>query len=661
MGKGRILKIYETRAVFENLDSDQQPCLLVTQKENGKLFDKFHRKQHPDLGPSFQIVPFEMIFGFYELLSGSYVALVVESEPYVSHAVMDMRRAKKIIVIPLFRNFRTLSEAKQRDEDRYLQLLNFALSSHSFYYSYTSDITHTQQRLAKLQLSNNSSSKTPTNESLWTRADLRFFWNRDVLEELVVNEAHDWITPVMSAYIEMRSDCTIDADCKFTLLFISRRSKYRQGCRFTKRGLDEYGNPANFSETEQILLFPDGKLTSYVQIRGSIPLKWTSPVHMRYDPAVFLDDRQKSTDSCMLHIQDIVDKYQLNSSNSNLILINLIDHKKDQGKLGTEFKEVIDVVKTKFFPLHLYYCWFDFHHETKQKGKWNNLSKLVLQLDELFRAQKYFCRTASGEITSWQTGIIRTNCMDNLDRTNVVQCLFARRSLIFQIQKEKTLDLAEKHIMDTPWKNFEAIFKGMWTNNANAMSLGYAGTGALKVDFTKTGKRTFKGMFNDGVNSCMRYYINNFTDGIKQDAIDLMLGVYRPNIQNPSPFSYRTSQEALINSITKVFVLLIFIFATLSLFIPPIVPLISSAMAGGTTSIAEGITGEMSSVEILEKNFKHLQTHFLVALVLTMAILTYLGYSVVKRGSKIGEMMVIHPELCPEALPVGRVNPAAQK
>ena len=40
-------------------------------------------------------------------------------------------------------------------------------------------------------------------------------------------------------------------------------------------------------------------------------------------------------------------------------------------------------------------------------------------------------------------------------------------------------------------------------------------TGALKVDFTKTGKRTFAGMIDDGLNSVMRYYINNFTDGVR--------------------------------------------------------------------------------------------------------------------------------------------------
>ena len=43
------------------------------------------------------------------------------------------------------------------------------------------------------------------------------------------------------------------------------------------------------------------------------------------------------------------------------------------------------------------------------------------------------------------------------------------------------------YVLDSPWKNFEKIFKTVWANNANAMSFAYAGTGALKVDFTKTG------------------------------------------------------------------------------------------------------------------------------------------------------------------------------
>ena len=53
------------------------------------------------------------------------------------------------------------------------------------------------------------------------------------------------------------------------------------------------------------------------------------------------------------------------------------------------------------------------------------------------------------------------------------------------------------------------------------MSYLYTGTPALKTDFTRTGKRTYKGAINDGINAVCRYYINNFTDGYYHDCLDI--------------------------------------------------------------------------------------------------------------------------------------------
>jgi len=41
--------------------------------------------------------------------------------------------------------------------------------------------------------------------------------------------------------------------------------------------------------------------------------------------------------------------------------------------------------------------------------------------------------------------------------------------------------------------DLEKVFRDLWTKNADVMSFLYTGTGALKTDFTKTGKRTIKG------------------------------------------------------------------------------------------------------------------------------------------------------------------------
>lgn len=63
---------------------------------------------------------------------------------------------------------------------------------------------------------------------------------------------------------------------------------------------------------------------------------------------------------------------------------------------------------------------------------------------------------------------------------------------------------------------FEALFKSVWADNADYISIQYSGTGALKTDFTRTGKRTYLGALNDLNNSITRYYKNNFLDGFRQ-------------------------------------------------------------------------------------------------------------------------------------------------
>ena len=67
----------------------------------------------------------------------------------------------------------------------------------------------------------------------------------------------------------------------------------------------------------------------------------------------------------------------------------------------------------------------------------------------------------------------------------------------------------------------------VWADNADYISIQYSGTGALKTDYTRTGKRTRLGALKDGYHSVTRYLKNNFTDGYRQDSIDLFLGNYK--------------------------------------------------------------------------------------------------------------------------------------
>jgi len=70
----------------------------------------------------------------------------------------------------------------------------------------------------------------------------------------------------------------------------------------------------------------------------------------------------------------------------------------------------------------------------------------------------------------------------------------------------------------------EKIFREIWTTNANKISELYSGTGALKVDFTRYGRRTIFGAIEDGRRSLLRYIYNNLHDTYNQNSIDYLLG-----------------------------------------------------------------------------------------------------------------------------------------
>jgi len=167
--------------------------------------------------------------------------------------------------------------------------------------------------------------------------------------------------------------------------------------------------------------------------------------------------------------------------------------------------------------------------------KWGNLSKLLGQVSGTLEEDGWFHAPASGGGVggsirrSYQRGALRVNCLDNLDRTNVVQQVFARAALLACIPNASVASLAAgSGVLSSPFPAFESGFCSIWGDNADALSRAYAGTGALKTDFSRTGKRGLKGVLGDLRNSVLRYFLNNFCDGRTQDSWDLFTGRYVP-------------------------------------------------------------------------------------------------------------------------------------
>ena len=104
---------------------------------------------------------------------------------------------------------------------------------------------------------------------------------------------------------------------------------------------------------------------------------------------------------------------------------------------------------------------------------------------------RYFAMDASGKVLTYQNGVFRTNCMDCLDRTNVTQSMFARKVLNRQLQQLGIISLSET--VDN-FPEFLQLFRNIWADNADVISIHYSGTGALKTDYTR-----YEGVSSEGV------------------------------------------------------------------------------------------------------------------------------------------------------------------
>ncbi|KAF9426812.1 hypothetical protein BGZ76_002588, partial [Entomortierella beljakovae] len=366
--------------------------------------------------------------------------------------------------------------------------------------------------------------KLKENDPFWEQVDRRFWWNEHLLQEFINIKAHEYILPVMQGYVEME-ECVIEEQ-PFEFTLISRRGRARSGLRYQRRGIDEDGNTANFVETEQLLRIvrhDSDHQVSFVQLRGSIPLFWSqSPYRLKPIP-IMERTEEENEEGFKKHVESLINQY------GRQIFVNLVEqHGREQiaGSAYTYYAK-------KLSDPRINYVEFDFHEKCKGM-KYENIDMLTKSIEPQILEQGYCWITIAGDNAARkdgenferlynQKGVIRTNCMDCLDRTNVVQSALGRHILNHQLLRLGIASFPDKGL--SVYEDFENIFNNVWANNGDAISREYAGTSALKGDFTRTGKRNLQGMINDATNSMARMYQNTFKDNFRQATIDYLLGV----------------------------------------------------------------------------------------------------------------------------------------
>lgn len=361
-----------------------------------------------------------------------------------------------------------------------------------------------------------------TPSSAWLRADPWLCWNRALAIPLIESGAEKFVPIVVKGFFEQLEGVQVSGH-SIDLTVFARRSAKRPGTRQWRRGADAEANVANFVESEQVVRFDDGSMSSFVQVRGSVPVMWSQTPNLKYKIPISIGPSGRSEAVLKSHVSTLSRTY------GSVTAINLANLTGREGKLSTAYASAAAAVSREVEGFR--FVAFDFHKECGATN-YANLTKLWDNIKGDFAS--YGSWSGSGEsadlppttVKTTQSGVFRTNCIDTLDRTNVVQGLLARKSLERELSSRGLLEEGATFLAVSP--DLERLFRAIWADHGDEISRQYAGTGAMKSAFTRTGKRDFAGLLDDGAKSLKRYLLNNFRDGEKQDALDLVTGTYRP-------------------------------------------------------------------------------------------------------------------------------------
>jgi len=206
------------------------------------------------------------------------------------------------------------------------------------YFSYTYDLTNTLQQ---------NMTHHPPESHIKNYRDM-FIWNNYLLEPFStcdIAEPHIWAMPIVHGWVGQKQLEIFGTALHLTL--ICRRSRFFAGTRYLKRGVNEDGKVANDVETEQILAkgncgrYYNENFSSFVQIRGSIPLFWShDTIGMTPKPpisSIYCNDISflslfsvTRTDpfynAAILHFADLFERYSTPIIALNLIKVHFLSH-----------------------------------------------------------------------------------------------------------------------------------------------------------------------------------------------------------------------------------------------------------------------------------------------------------------------------------------------
>ncbi|URE48340.1 SAC domain containing protein [Musa troglodytarum] len=485
------------------------------------------------------------IAGFVKFLGPYYMLLITRRRKIGTILGHTIYAVSKSEMIALPNSAVQSSLVYSKDENRYKRLLCTVDLTKDFFFSYSYNIMRSLQK-------NLCDGKT--GQVLY---ETMFVWN-EFLTRGVRNHLKNtmWTVALVHGFFKQAK------------LSISGKD-----FRYLKRGVNEKGRVANDVETEQIV-FEDtpeeihSEITSVVQNR----------VHKK----------DKNYEATRLHFENLVKRY-----GNPIIILNLIksrEKKPRESLLRAEFANAIDFVN-KDIPeeRRLKFLHWDIQKHSRRKvanvlellGK---VAAYALDLTGFFycqvtpdlQIQDLLSRGSTGEAISsysnslkdestyvgteqghdnlvnevqngdnlaksprFQRGVLRTNCIDCLDRTNVAQYAYGLAALGHQLHALGFLDIPVD--LDSPLADDLMVF---YERMGDTLALQYGGSAAHNKIFSeRRGQWKAATQSQELFRTIQRYYSNAYMDAEKQDAINIFLGHFQPQQGKPALWELDSDQH----------------------------------------------------------------------------------------------------------------------
>lgn len=485
------------------------------------------------------------LLGLIRFTQGYYLSIITKCSQVAvlgGHFIYHVDETK---LIPLDFNYRRPD--KYSDEERLLSIFKYLDLGKTFYFSYAYDITNTLQtnfiRHKKLATDYHSKLTARAFDTFETfEHNERFVWNNLLLKPILDNPdvaTYEWFQPIIHGFID-QANISIYGK-KIYITIIARRSHHFAGARFLKRGVNDRGNVANEIETEQIVsdmlissfhdpkygFYNNPRFTSFVQHRGSIPLYWTQDLNRLPKPPIEINLQDPFYRSSAIHFNDLFRRYGL-----PVIILNLIKTKEKQPrelKLNQHFISCIKYLN-QFLPSEhrLQLHGFDMSKHSKK-----NLD-VIGPLQKIARSSidqtGFFHNGTSLATTKIQQGIIRTNCIDCLDRTNAAQFIICKEALSFQLVSLGLISSSTSLDYDSDLIN---ILTEIFHDHGDTIAVQYGGSNLVNTMDSYRRINQWSSHTRDMLNSIKRIYSNSFMDLIRQEAINLFLGNYKYDPNKP--------------------------------------------------------------------------------------------------------------------------------